>query len=212
MRSAHLALALLASALLAPARLALARLALALVALALMMSTSVACTPDWRAQLAAWKHPDPLPSFPLLDDTGRSFSLAELRGEPLFIGFVFTRCPVADACPLTMARLHEIERIAPSRKILVVTLDPDFDRPAVLAAFKRKHDVRFLMATGSKEVVDALTSLFNVVALRRRDGDIGHPVKLALLDKDLRPVHEWHDNNFDPREIVKGAANASTAQ
>jgi hypothetical protein len=41
-------------------------------------------------------------------------------------------------------------------------------------------------------------------------------VKLALLDKDLRPVHEWHDNNFDPREIVtrnfgKGA-HASAAQ
>lgn len=199
-------------AFLAPAVLAPAVLVVALVALALVMSTSAACTPDWRAQLAAWKHPDPLPAFPLVDDAGRPFSLADLRGEPLFIGFVFTRCPVADACPLTMARLHELERIAPSRKILVVTLDPEFDTAPVLAAFKRKHDVQFAMATGSKEVVDALTSLFNVVALRRGDGDIGHPVKLALLDNDLRPVHEWHDNNFDPREIVKGAANASTAQ
>lgn len=183
-----------------------------LLALTLAASTLVACTPDWRAQLAAWRHPDALPAFPLVDDTGRPFTLAELHGAPVLIGFVFTRCPVADACPLTMARLREIERIAPSRKILVVTLDPDFDTPAVLAAFKKKHDVRFTMATGSKEVIDALTSLFNVIALRRGapdSGDIGHPVKLALLDKDLRPVHEWHDNNFDPREIVK---HASTAQ
>lgn len=183
-----------------------------LLALALSASTLVGCAPDWRAQLAAWKHPDPLPSFPLVDDTGRSFTLDALKGEPLFIGFVFTRCPVADACPLTMARLHEIERIAPSRRILVVTLDPEFDTPPVLTAFKRKHDVQFAMATGTKEVVDALTSLFNVIALRRGDGDIGHPVKLALLDKDLRPVHEWHDNNFDPREIVTKGTHAPAAQ
>lgn len=187
-----------------------------LLALALSAWTLVACAPDWRAQLAAWKHPDALPAFPLVDDTGRSFTLEAFKGEPLFIGFVFTRCPVADACPLTMARLHELARIAPSRKILVVTLDPDFDTPPVLAAFKKKHGVQFTMATGTKEVVDALTSLFNVIALRRGEGDIGHPVKLALLDKDLRPVHEWHDNNFDPREIVtrdfgKGA-HASAAQ
>lgn len=159
-------------------------------------------TPDWRAQLAAWQHPAPLPAFPLVDDTGRAFNLADLRGEPVFMGFVYTRCPVADACPLTMARLAELERIAPARKIVVVTLDPRFDSPAVLAAYKQKHGVRFTMATGDGEMIEALTSLFNVIALERGEGNIGHPVKLALLDKDLRPVHEWHDNNFDPREIV----------
>jgi protein SCO1/2 len=200
-----------------PALSALSALALA-VALPLVAST-LSCTPDtpdWRAQLAAWKHPDALPAFPLVDDTGRAFTLDTLKGEPVFIGFVFTRCPVADACPLTMARLKELERIAPSRRILVVTLDPGHDTPPVLAAFKKKHGVQFMMATGTKEVIEALTSLFNVVALTRggpESGDIGHPVKLALLDKDLRPVHEWHDNNFDPRVIVKqGAPHAPAAQ
>lgn len=178
---------------------------LLLVTLVLLAS---ACAPDWRAELAAWQHPDALPAFPLVDDAGRAFHLRELKGEPLVIAFVFSRCPVAEACPRTMARLAELEREAPALPILVVTLDPDFDTPAVLAAYRRAHGVRCRFATGSKEVIDALASLFNVIALRRGDGDIGHPVKVALLDKGLRPVHEWHDNQFDPREIVNHASAA----
>ena len=183
------------------------RLAVLLVTLVL----ASACVPDWRAELAAWKHPGALPSFPLVDDTGRAFRLSELKGAPVVVGFVFTRCPVADACPMTMAKLAELARIAPSLQILVVTLDPEFDTPPILAEYARRHELGggARMATGSKEVVDAMASLFNVVALRRSGVDIGHPVKVALLDKALRPVHEWHDNQFDPREIVN---HASTAQ
>lgn len=181
-----------------------------LAALLVTLVLASACSADWRAELAAWQHPGALPSFPLVDDSGRAFRLSELKGAPVVVGFVFTRCPVADACPLTMAKLRELKRIAPSWQILVVTLDPEFDTPPVLAAYKAKHEVAGVrLATGSKEVVDAMASLFNVVALRRSGLDIGHPVKVALLDKALRPVHEWHDNQFDPREIVN---HASTAQ
>lgn len=185
----------------------------------------------WREELASWQHPAPLPSFPLVDQRGRAFSLGELRGRPLVVGFIFTRCQVAEACPLTMTRLKETRRLlgangangangAGAANILVVTLDPEHDTPAVLADYARRHGVAFnegdedgdadaggfVLATGSKEVVDALTSLFNVVALRRTgpDGgvDLSHPVKVALLDENLVPVREWRDNNFDPGEIV----------
>lgn len=191
-------------------------LALALAAVAVAASCNKSAEGDrreeWRAELAAWKQPAALPSFPLVDDAGHPFNLGELKGEPLFLGFVFTRCPVADACPMTMARLKELERVAPSRRILVVTLDPAFDTPPVLAAYKQAHGVSFAMATGDREVIEALTSLFNVVALQRGGVDIAHPVKLALLDKELKPVREWHDNNFDPRQIAASDIYASTPQ
>jgi hypothetical protein len=119
---------------------------------------------------------------------------------------LITGAPLSEAPSLVDAatgRVLAFEGLA--RRALagrVVAADVRRECDAQLAAFKRKHDVQFAMATGSREVIDALTSLFNVIALRRGEGDIGHPVKLALLDKDLRPAHEWHDNPFDPREIV----------
>jgi protein SCO1/2 len=183
---------------------------LASLTLVLVSSCAPSSAPPWRDELAAWQHPAPLPSFPLVDDGGRAFHLADLKGTPLVVAFVFSRCPMADACPLTMARLRELQRMAPSLQILIVTLDPDFDTPAVLAAYGRKHGMQLggglRLATGSKEVVDAMASLFNVIALRRGQGEIGHPVKLALLDKNLRPVHEWLDNRFHPREIFDASA------
>lgn len=188
-------------------------------------SASAPTSERWRDELAAWRHPAPLPSFPLVDQAGRAFSLGELAGRPLVVGFIFTRCQVAEACPLTMTRLAELRRVAAPRSlnILVVTLDPEHDAPAVLADYARRHGVSldgtsagdapgFVLAAGTKEVVDALASLFNVVALRRAapDGslDLSHPVKVALLDERLVPVREWRDNNFDPGEI----AHASVGQ
>lgn len=171
-----------------------------------LLATACPTPRDWQAELAAWRHPGALPAFPLVDDTGRAFHLSELAGRPVVLGFVFTRCAVAEACPLTMARLTALH--SSGLTVLVVTLDPEYDTPAVLAAYRERHQASFHLATGSKEVVDALASLFNVIALRRGEGDIGHPVKVALLDKQLRPVHEWHDNQFDPQEIVTHASAA----
>ena len=40
----------------------------------------------WQQQLAAWKHPDPVPPFELVDQRGRAFSLARHRDEHVLVG------------------------------------------------------------------------------------------------------------------------------
>jgi protein SCO1/2 len=164
----------------------------------------------WKAEVASWKHPAPIPDFPLVDQAGRAFHLHDLAGRKTVVAFVFTRCPVADACPMTMSRLQQTSELRPilapdaQLQFLVVTLDPDYDTPAVLSAYMHKFKVDvpgFTMATSSKEVVDAMSSLFNVIALRRNE-TIDHPVKVALLDEKLAPVREWTNNDFVPEEIL----------
>lgn len=177
-----------------------------------------ACTPSapapdaWRAELSTWKHPGPLPAFPLVDHRGEAFSVSDLKGAPTVVAFVFSRCAVPNACPLTMAKLREIRAHAGGghMQFLVVTLDPEHDTSEVLASFARAHGVDtppFRLATGTREVVDALTSLFNVIALRQSPGsaDLNHVVKVAVLDKDLVPVREWRDNDFIAKEVVDAA-------
>src|SRR5689334_18410014 len=89
---------------------------------------------DWRADVAAWKPSSPLPSFPLVDDHDVHRSLYEFAA-PLLVSFVYTRCPVATPCPLTMQRLAA-EHAAHGINVLVVTPDPAHDTPAVLHAYR----------------------------------------------------------------------------
>jgi protein SCO1 len=195
-----------------PSLLVIARPAAALLALALSLGAG-ACQEDpeaWRKDLAAWKHPAPLPAFPLIDSAGRAFTLRELKGQPLVVAFVYTRCPIADQCPLTMARLKQVQVLSKGTglRFLVVTLDPEHDTPKRLDEYARLHAVDvpgFTIATGSKEVVDAMTSLFNVIAVRASPELINHNVKLAVVDDKLVPRREWLENNFYPKEIVDAA-------
>lgn len=180
-------------------------LAAALAALA----GGCASEPDWRAEVARWQWQDPLPDLPLVDQDGRALRLHDLRGEPLLVGFVYTRCPDAAACPLTTTRMADVQRAAGERgvalRLLTLTLDPARDDPATLRAFATAHGAElrtWTFATGERELmVDGLPSLFNVLSLP--DGErLDHTVKITLLDRELRQVAEWKDNAADAATIL----------
>ena len=66
-------------------------------------------TQDWRALLDAWTYPAPIPDFQLVDQQGSSFQLGQFRDDYLLVSFVFTRCGMSEACPLTMTRLAAVQ-------------------------------------------------------------------------------------------------------
>src|SRR6185295_2082568 len=52
---------------------------------------------------------DTIPDFTLTDQTGARVKLSQFRGQPVAVTFVYSRCPVATACPLTVARFSKID-------------------------------------------------------------------------------------------------------
>src|SRR6266436_5624930 len=46
----------------------------------------------------------PAPDFLLKDQFGHSISLAQFKGKPVVLTFLYTHCP--DVCPLTAEKLH----------------------------------------------------------------------------------------------------------
>jgi protein SCO1/2 len=158
----------------------------------------------WRSEVAAWHAGDPLPpDLPLVDETGTPFHLRDLVSNQWLLGFAFTHCAVPSACPLTMTKLVDLERrgIGP---IVVVTLDPERDTPAVLHDYGAQYGIdpsTFHLATGDKDAVDALASLINVVSI-----DGAHPVKLAHIGRTLRVLHVYSDNNFTFEDIAHAPA------
>lgn len=167
----------------------------------LLLLACGAPSPDWRPAVEAWTAGEAIPDVPLVDQSGAAFSLGDTRGHWLALGFVYTRCPKAEACPMTMSRLVALDAAAHERdldlRLLAVTLDPAHDTPARLAAFGERYGVdtdRFRLATGEAELVsEALPSLFNVIALPGAGETLDHTVRIALLDPDGRTAGTWTD-------------------
>jgi protein SCO1/2 len=103
----------------------------------------------------------------LIDQAGRPFSFVQLRGAPVAVTFVATRC--TDECPLVDAWFVKAQRQLRRRHVraslLTITLDPKYDTPRVMAAQARAlgaDPAVWRFASGSVASVDAILSAFRV--------------------------------------------------
>lgn len=193
----------------------------AIPAVAISPVLSACGGPDWQQQVEGWHYTEPIPDLALVDQDGRDFRLSRYDGQHLLVGFVFTRCPVEDACPLTMQRLRSTvsawERAGEPGElsVLALTLDPDWDTPARLKAFGIAHGAdldRWTLATGPRGLMtDGLPSMFGVLALPDRHTILDHSVKIALLGPDRRLQAEYKGDAYDPAAVIDAIATAAGA-
>jgi len=111
----------------------------------------------------------------LVDQTGRAFTLASLRGEPVAIAFISAHC--TDACPLIDAQFADAaRRIAKKHinaRLLTITLDPANDPPSLMRALAAKFeaDPRYwLVAGGRVSDVETIVRAFGVEAQIGKSG------------------------------------------
>jgi protein SCO1 len=92
----------------------------------------------------------PAAAFELVDHDGTAVTLESYRGAPVLLFFGFTHCP--DVCPLTLARLatalDRAGRSARDARILLVTVDPERDTPAVLREYAARFGPQVVGLTG----------------------------------------------------------------
>jgi protein SCO1/2 len=129
---------------------------------------------------------DPLPDFQLTAQDGSRITPADLRGQVVVIDFIYTRCPLPDVCPRLSANFAVLARRFAGRvTLLSVTVDPDYDNPAVLAAYARRWSAdprtwRFL--TGD---VAPLASRLGEIYWSD-EGSIGHNSMTSVFGRDGR--------------------------
>jgi cytochrome oxidase Cu insertion factor (SCO1/SenC/PrrC family) len=133
-------------------------IALVLTALALACGTPAAAGTSRDAR-----------DVPLVDQNGAAFTLRNLH-RPTAVIFVATRC--GDACPIAEALFsklsNELARAHVDARLLTVTLDPDYDRPIVMASKARAFRAdasRWRWASGNPDDVRRLLGAFNVARL-----------------------------------------------
>ena len=146
-----------------------------------------------------------LPGFQLIDQHGRTLRTGELRGKVVAIDFIYTRCPLPDVCPrlsanFAMLQRHFREEAGESLMLLSVTVDPEFDTPAVLADYARRWAAgsgwRFL--TG--DVAPLAAALGEIYWAG--EGSIGHNSTTSIIGRDGRLAAQVEGSNYRPEQLV----------
>jgi protein SCO1 len=156
---------------------------------------------------------DEVPDFRLLNQDGKEIHLAQYRGRPLLLTFIYTRCPLPDFCPRTSMTFAAIHRAIPSladisRKphLLTISFDTEHDTPSVL----REYAARYMnppdfgsweFATGSEDDIRAITGYFGL-SYRKESGQITHTLVTAMIGADGKLAHLYLFNKWTSDRIL----------
>jgi len=154
----------------------------------------------------------PIDAFELLDQDGNPFRREDLLGKVWVVDFFFTRCHTL--CPQLTLKMDHLARGWHRENrlhFLSVSVDPEFDRPEVLRAYARAHDIplsRWTLATGEKAAIQSLsqkTFKLGMGTERGDDGDITHSSRFVLVDAEgrIRGYYNALDED-DLKELDRG--------
>ena len=102
--------------------------------------------------------------FHLTDFNGKPRSLADFRGKVVLLFFGYTHCPLV--CPTTMADLAQVmEKLGKDAnrvQVLFVTVDPENDRPELMAKYIPAFHPSFLGLYGDEQATLQTAKSFGV--------------------------------------------------
>lgn len=153
----------------------------------------------------------PVPEFSLTERSGKTVSLADLRGKVWIADFIYTSC--TDTCPLQtaeMARLQERWGKNDGLKLVSFSVDPERDTPQALGSYAEhfKADAeRWLFLTGDGEQIGRLVQdgfhLSATPALKTAAGNevILHSPRFVLIDRKAQ-IRGYYDSR-DPAALQR---------
>lgn len=127
-----------------------------------------------------------------VDDGGRPFDLASLYGRPTVMTMSVGAC--RRVCSTSLRMLEQLQALADARGVsmnfVVVGLDPQQDRPADWAAYRRAQRLEranWFFLSSSEEAVAALAARLRVRHWRYGD-HVMHDLRLVLLSEHAVPL------------------------
>ena len=125
------------------------------------------------------------------DQAGATRALASLRGATVLLTMAYTHCTAT--CPLAVAELKRIAAAHRDARLVIVSLDPERDDPARLAAYARELGLdasRWTLLTGADADVRDLAATLGVRYRRVTPEDLAHSNLITLLDREGRIMRQ----------------------
>jgi protein SCO1/2 len=146
-----------------------------------------------------------VPPFSLVERSGKTTTLADLRGTIWIADFIYTTCQ--DTCPMQtaeMAQLQEQWKDRAGLKLVSFSVDPEKDTTEVLSRYANRYKAdsqRWLFLTGPKEEIGRLVQegfRLSAVALSsdgKKDSVVMHSPRFVLIDKqaEIRGYYDSRD-------------------
>jgi protein SCO1/2 len=139
---------------------------------------------------AKYAHAD----FKLHDPSGKTVTLADFRGKAVALFFGYIHCP--DVCPTTLADMAQVMRMlgqdAEKVQVLFVTLDPERDKPELLAQYAPAFYPSFLGLYGDAQETAQAAKAFDIIyqkqATRSGSYTLDHSAGTYLISPSGTPV------------------------
>jgi protein SCO1 len=156
-----------------------------------------------------------VPDFSFVNQDGRKVKLSSLRGGPVLLTFIYTRCPLPDYCIRMSNNFGEVAKqlqqkptVWKKSHLLSVSFDPEFDKPNVLRNYGKSYageiDPKFEhweFVTGSAEEIKRAADYFGLV-YDPQNGQYIHSLRTALIDNHGKLVEVVHGNEWKPEEMA----------
>jgi len=135
-----------------------------------------------------------IPSFSLIDQTGKACTNADLRGKVWVANFIFTRC--TGTCPVQTANMAKLQEklqsnvVASGMRLVSISVEPDYDSPQVLTQYARRFNAdpsKWKFLTGDRAAVWKLSKEGFRLPVADNPSDEGMPIlhdsKVVLVDR-----------------------------
>ncbi|MBU2884271.1 SCO family protein [Gilvimarinus agarilyticus] len=159
-----------------------------------------------------FEQPRRFEAFELLDQNGETFTQDDFKGHWSLLFFGFTHCP--DICPTTMAEMSRLmgalpEPIAADTEVMLFSLDPARDTPAIMKEYVAYFGDDFIGVTGEFLTMRRFANQVNVAFSKVTQGDdytVDHSGNIVIIN----PRGDYHGFFKPPFELAKLKATFSS--
>lgn len=166
---------------------------------------------------------DLMPEYQFTNELGKALSLSDFKGKAVAITFLFTRCPFPNFCPRMATNfkkaydaLTEKSDAPKNWHLLAITIDPDFDTPAVLKDYGKRYDYdpqKWSFLTGANIDITAITEQFGLMYWRENPNqpiNISHNLRTVVIDANGRVHKVLPENKWEAPELVEEMIKAAS--
>ncbi len=167
---------------------------------------------------------DAVPDFALLNQSGKTVHLSQLKGRAVLLTFIYTRCQMADFCPRMSTNFAEIDKalaadpaLYAKTHLLSISFDPAYDTPAVLKRYGASYTGRFAkedfahwdFAAPPEKELPAITQFFDVGITPGDPKTLTHSLSTVLIGKDGKVVAWYPSNEWKVEDMVAAVKQAA---
>ena len=171
---------------------------------------------DGTSQVRLPEAGDAVPDFRFVNQAGKTIDLRQLRGRPVLLTFIYTRCPVPDFCPRMSNNFREVleelktnPAVYAKAQLLSISIDPEFDTPQVLRSYGEQYagkvDPQFQhwdFVSGSPQETRKAADFFGL-SYNAKDGQIVHNLRTVLIGTDGKIERVYPGNGWTPAEVAQ---------